>query len=48
MQLQVEKSDGFLEVYLHTKVLATITVALSEVGDYQETVAEQLAEAVGL
>ncbi len=48
MQLQVEKSDGSLEVYLHTKVLATITVALSEVGDYQETVAEQLAEAVSL
>jgi hypothetical protein len=48
MQLQVEKSDGSLEVYLHTKVMGTITLALSEVGDYQETVAEQLAEAVSL
>jgi hypothetical protein len=46
MQLMVEKRDGSLEVYLHTKVMGSLASALSEVGHYQEGLPEHLAEAV--
>jgi len=46
MQLRVEKADGSIEVYLHTKVLGTIAAALADSGSYQEDKPEQLAEAV--
>jgi len=46
MQLRVEKADGGIEVYLHTKVLGTIAAALADSGSYQEGKPEQLAEAV--
>ena len=46
MQLRVEKADGSIEVYLHTKVLGTIAAALADSGSYQEGKPEQLAEAV--
>jgi len=46
MQLMVEKADGSAEVYLHTKVLGSIAGALSDSGQYQEDIAEQLAETV--
>ncbi len=46
MQLRVEKSDGNIEVYLHTKVMGTIARALSESDGYLEGQPEQLAEAV--
>lgn len=46
MQLRVVKADGSSEVYLHTKVLGTISAALADSGSYQHGKAEQLAEAV--
>ena len=46
MHLRVLKSDGSSEVYLHTKVIGSIAVALSESGSYQEVVTGHLAEAV--
>ena len=46
MQLTVEKSDGSVDVYRHTKVLGTIATALSESDTYQPQIAEELAEAV--
>jgi len=46
MQFKVRKSDGTLEIYLHTKVLGIIGTALGESGMYQSDLAESLAEAV--
>ena len=46
MQLKVIKADGSTEQYLHTKVVGTISNALSEVGRMDIHVAEQLAEVV--
>jgi transcriptional regulator NrdR family protein len=46
MQLKVIKTDGGIEEYLHTKIIGTITNALTESGHESEFVAEQLAEAI--
>lgn len=46
MQLMVEKCDGSREVYLHTKVMGSIALALGDCGNYHEGLAEQLAESV--
>lgn len=45
-QLNVMKEDGSSEEYLHTKVLGTISNALSGVGQADVYLAEQLAEVV--
>ena len=44
--LQVVKSDGTVEGYLHTKVMGTINSALAEVYQAEICVAEELAEVV--
>lgn len=46
MQLKVNKCDGSMEIYLHTKVMGAIAAALCECGILQAGLAEQLAEAV--
>jgi transcriptional regulator NrdR family protein len=46
MQLRVVKADGSIEEYLHTKVIGTISNALSRIGQADMDVAEQLAEVV--
>jgi len=46
MHLRVAKADGSTEVYLHTKVIGTIAMALAECDGYEEERPEQLAEAV--
>ena len=46
MQLKVIKTDGSVEEYLHTKIIGTISTALSEIGRPDIYVAEELAEAV--
>lgn len=46
MKIQVLKSEGTAEPYLHTKVLGTFHNALSSVHEYDLTVAEQMAEAI--
>jgi len=46
MQLTVIKSDGSREVYLHTKVMGSISAALEESDDYSAAEAEQMAEAI--
>jgi transcriptional regulator NrdR family protein len=45
-QLQVTKTDGTTEEYLHTKVIGTINNALSAVGRPDIALAEDLAEVV--
>ncbi len=46
MQLTVDKSDGTREVYLHTKVLGTIAMAMSDCDVYDGMQANKLSEAV--
>lgn len=46
MQLKVIKTDGSVEEYLHTKIIGTISTALSEISQPDIYVAEELAEAV--
>ena len=46
MPLKVTKSDGSAEVYLHTKVMGSISAAMGDSGFYQEGMTEHLAEAV--
>ena len=46
MKIEVLKSEGTAEPYLHTKVLGTFHNALASVHDNDLTVAEQMAEAV--
>ena len=46
MQLRVEKCDGSIEIYLHTKVMGSIAAGLSDGGCYEPDLPEQLAEAV--
>ncbi len=46
MQLKVTKADGSVEEYFHTKVIATLSHALSAVGDADVAVVEGLAEAI--
>ena len=46
MQLKVIKADGSIEEYLHTKIIGTISNALSASGHDSTFVAEQLAEAI--
>jgi hypothetical protein len=46
MQLKVIKADGGIEEYLHTKIIGTISNALSASGHDSSFVAEQLAEAI--
>lgn len=45
-QLQVNKADGTIEEYLHTKVIGTINHALLAAGQPDMAVAEDLAEVV--
>lgn len=46
MQLKVIKSDGGVEEYLHTKVIGTISNALTRMGSPDIHVAEEMAEVV--
>ena len=46
MQLKVIKADGSAEEYLHTKVIGTISNALSRIGQADICIAEELAEVV--
>jgi len=46
VSLKVTKSDGSAEVYLHTKVMGSISAAMGDSGFYQEGMTEHLAEAV--
>jgi hypothetical protein len=46
MQLKVIKADGTAEEYLHTKVIGTISNAMSAVGYPDICIAEELSEAV--
>jgi len=46
MQLKVIKADGSAEEYLHTKVIGTISNALSRIGQVDICIAEELAEVV--
>jgi len=46
MQLKVIKADGSAEEYLHTKVIGTISNALSRIGWADICIAEELAEVV--
>ncbi len=46
MSLSVKKVDGQLEPYIHTRVMATISAAISEVGCYDEQTVNALADAV--
>ena len=45
-QLKVVKADGEIEEYIHTKVIGTISSALSKVGRDDVYIAEQLADVV--
>lgn len=45
-QLKVKKEDGAVEEYLHTKVMGTISNALTSAGEADIFAAEQLAEVV--
>ena len=45
-QLQVVKSDGSIEEYVHTKIIGTISNALSKAGKNNVYLAEQLADVV--
>ena len=45
-QLKVIKADGDIEEYIHTKVIGTISVALSKIGRNDVYIAEQLADVV--
>ena len=46
MQLKVIKADGGVEEYLHTKIIGTISNALTGIGSPDIYVAEELAEVV--
>jgi transcriptional regulator NrdR family protein len=46
MQLKVIKADGGVEQYLHTKIIGTISNALTGIGSPDIYVAEELAEVV--
>jgi transcriptional regulator NrdR family protein len=46
MQLKVIKTDGSIEEYLHTKIIGTISNALSRIDRPDISVAEELAEVV--
>jgi len=46
MQLKVIKTDGTVEEYLHTKIIGTISNALSGIGQPDISIAEYLAEVV--
>lgn len=46
MQLKVIKADGGVEEYLHTKVIGTISNALTRIGSPDIYVAEEMAEVV--
>lgn len=46
MQLKVIKADGSVEEYLHTKIIGTISNALSRTGSPDMYVAEEMAEVV--
>ena len=46
MQLKVIKTDGGVEQYLHTKIIGSISNALSETGRPDIAVAEELSEVV--
>jgi hypothetical protein len=46
MQLKVIKTDGGIEEYMHTKIIGTISNALTGSGHESTFVAEQLAEAI--
>jgi hypothetical protein len=46
MLFGVTKSDGSIEVYLHTKVMCSIAAALGESGNCREGLTDYLAEAV--
>ncbi len=46
MQPKVIKADGSAEEYLHTKVIGTISNALSRIGQADICIAEELAEVV--
>jgi transcriptional regulator NrdR family protein len=46
MQLKVIKTDGSVEEYLHTKIIGTISNALSRIDQPDISVAEELAEVV--
>jgi transcriptional regulator NrdR family protein len=45
-QLHVVKADGNIEEYVHTKVIGTISIALSQTGKDNVYIAEQLADVV--
>jgi hypothetical protein len=45
-KLSVVKADGFIEEYVHTKVIGTISNALADVGQPDICLAEQLADVV--
>ena len=46
MSLMVIKSDGSSEAYIHTRVMATISAAISDAGCYNEQTVSALADAV--
>ena len=46
MQLKVMKTDGSVEEYLHTKIIGTISNALTRIDQSDIYVAEELAEVV--
>ena len=46
MQLKVTKADGTVEDYLHTKIIGTISYALTAAGEADIGIAEGLADAV--
>lgn len=46
MQLKVIKADGGVEEYLHTKIIGSISNALTRIGSPDMYVAEELAEVV--
>ncbi len=46
MSLTVIKSDGSTEAYIHTRVMATISSAISDAGCYSEQTVSALADAV--
>ena len=45
-QLKVLKADGSIEEYIHTKVIGTISSALSKIGRSDVYIAEQFADVV--
>jgi hypothetical protein len=46
MVIVVEKAEGGIEEYLHTKVLLCISNALCAAGEFETSIAERLAEAI--